>query len=113
MNIGHDIRRCRERLGLSLGEVARRANVSKAHLSQLERGLSKPSFEVVQRVVEALGMTLHSWFRSDDPLNDRDTLCYEELALLSAWRALPPEVQDLVLWVVEAMVRASHEGGER
>lgn len=44
---------------LSLSEVARRAQVSKAYLSQLEHGDSKqPSYDVLARVATALGVSV-------------------------------------------------------
>ena len=52
------LRRLREEQGLSLSEVARRAQVSKAYVSQLERGGSKePSYSIVTRLATALGTT--------------------------------------------------------
>lgn len=48
----------RHREELSLSEVARRARISKAYLSQLERGEStQPSYEVLLRLAVALGTT--------------------------------------------------------
>lgn len=47
--------RLREIQGLSLSEVARRAQISKAYLSQLEHGDSKqPSYDVLDRLATAL-----------------------------------------------------------
>lgn len=51
--------RLRKEQSLSLSEVARRAQVSKAYLSQLEHGESKqPSYEVLARVATALGVSV-------------------------------------------------------
>jgi transcriptional regulator with XRE-family HTH domain len=48
----------RVREALSLSEVARRARISKAYLSQLERGEStQPSYDVLLRLATALGTT--------------------------------------------------------
>jgi transcriptional regulator with XRE-family HTH domain len=53
------LRRLREEQDLSLSEVARRAQVSKAYVSQLERGGSTdPSYSVVTRLATALGSTV-------------------------------------------------------
>lgn len=44
---------------LSLSEVARRAQISKAYLSQLEHGDSKqPSYSVLARIATALGVSV-------------------------------------------------------
>jgi transcriptional regulator with XRE-family HTH domain len=51
--------RLREKQGLSLSEVARRAQISKAYLSQLERGESRqPSYDVLDRLATALGASV-------------------------------------------------------
>lgn len=56
--LGTRLRDLRDKQGLSLSEVARRAKVSKAYVSQLERGGSKdPSYSVVIRLATALGTT--------------------------------------------------------
>ena len=43
---------------LSLRELAERASVSNAYLSQLERGLHEPSLSVLKAIASALGMPL-------------------------------------------------------
>jgi XRE family transcriptional regulator, regulator of sulfur utilization len=51
--------RLREKQELSLSEVARRAQISKAYLSQLEHGESKqPSYEVLDRLATALAVNV-------------------------------------------------------
>lgn len=56
MALGETLKRSRKRQGLSLSEVARRANISKAYLSQLEHGESKqPSYDVLSRLALVLG----------------------------------------------------------
>ena len=43
---------------LTLRELAERASVSNAYLSQLERGLHEPSLSVLKAIASALGMPL-------------------------------------------------------
>lgn len=51
--------RLREQQALSLSEVARRARISKAYLSQLEHGESKqPSYAVLDRLATALAASV-------------------------------------------------------
>ena len=45
--IAASLRRERERHGISLAELARRANLAKSTLSQLEAGVGNPSIETV------------------------------------------------------------------
>lgn len=50
------LRRERERSGLSVSELARRAGVSKATVSQLEGGAGNPSVETLWAIATALGV---------------------------------------------------------
>ncbi|GAA2885722.1 XRE family transcriptional regulator [Pseudonocardia halophobica] len=53
--VGATIRALREKTGLSMRELARRAGVSQPFLSQIERGVSAPSMITTYRLAEALG----------------------------------------------------------
>lgn len=52
--IGVFIRDLRRSAGVSLRQLAERAGVSNPYLSQVERGLRKPSAEVLQQIANAL-----------------------------------------------------------
>jgi len=54
--IGAALRRERERAGLSLTELARRAGIAKSTLSQLEAGSGNPSVETLWSLGVALGV---------------------------------------------------------
>jgi transcriptional regulator with XRE-family HTH domain len=53
-NIGNFIRDLRRNAGVSLRQLADKAGVSNPYLSQVERGLRKPSAEVLQQIAGAL-----------------------------------------------------------
>jgi transcriptional regulator with XRE-family HTH domain len=53
-NIGNFIRDLRRNAGVSLRQLADKAGVSNPYLSQIERGLRKPSAEVLQQIAGAL-----------------------------------------------------------
>jgi transcriptional regulator with XRE-family HTH domain len=56
---GDRLRRIREAQNCTLTDVARRAKISKAYLSQLERdGNKQPSYDVVIRLATALGVSV-------------------------------------------------------
>lgn len=73
--IGLRIKQRRQQLGLSLREVARRADVSASFLSQVERGESNTSLDSLRRIAEALDVPiLHFLFeeqRSDNGQSER------------------------------------------
>jgi transcriptional regulator with XRE-family HTH domain len=58
--LGALIRAQRTTAGLSLRDLAQRAKVSNAYLSQLERGLHEPSISVLGAIADALDVPLES-----------------------------------------------------
>lgn len=54
--IAHSLRRERESAGISVSELARRAGISKATVSQLESGAGNPSVETLWAIGDALGV---------------------------------------------------------
>ncbi|MEV6240147.1 helix-turn-helix transcriptional regulator [Lentzea sp. NPDC051838] len=53
-NIGEYIREQRNSAKISLRELAKQAGVSNPYLSQIERGLRKPSAEILQQIAKGL-----------------------------------------------------------
>ncbi len=53
-SLGEYIRDQRETAKISLRELAKSAGVSNPYLSQIERGLRKPSAEILQQIAKAL-----------------------------------------------------------
>ena len=62
---GKRVRAIRQRKRISLSELARRAGISKSHLSLIERGASTPSVETVQQIANALGVPPFTLFIED------------------------------------------------
>src|SRR4051794_678857 len=57
-DVGRRVREWRERRGMSLSELARRAVVGKATLSGLEAGTRNPTLDTLQAVAAALDLPL-------------------------------------------------------
>ena len=62
--VGSALAALRERQGLSLDELSRRAGVSKSMLSQIERAQANPTVAVVWRLAQALGVPLAELLQS-------------------------------------------------
>jgi XRE family transcriptional regulator, master regulator for biofilm formation len=63
--IGNTIYKLRKQKGLTLSELAKRANLSKSYLSNIERNLNQnPSIQVVKRISEVLEVELDSFLSS-------------------------------------------------
>jgi transcriptional regulator with XRE-family HTH domain len=54
--LGHRLRELRTARGLTLRELARASRVSLAHLSEIERGRTEPSSELLAAICAALGV---------------------------------------------------------
>jgi transcriptional regulator with XRE-family HTH domain len=53
--LGEELRRAREKAGLSQEEVAHRAGIDRSYLSQLENDRKSPTVDLLLRVCGALG----------------------------------------------------------
>jgi transcriptional regulator with XRE-family HTH domain len=73
-----EIKQAREAAGLSLRELADKANVSASTISRIERGKGNPSFENLLSIYRALGL--------GEPASEIYAETTEERRLISAWR---------------------------
>ena len=71
--IGDFIRQQREAAEVSVRELARTAGVSNPYLSQIERGLRKPSADVLQQLARALSMSAETLFIKAGFLDEEST----------------------------------------
>lgn len=71
MQAASTIRRARQRSGLGLRELARRAGTSHATLRAYETGAKEPRVDTVARVVAAAGFTLEVELLADVAAPDR------------------------------------------
>jgi XRE family transcriptional regulator of biofilm formation len=66
--IGQRIKRLRIAQKLSLSELAVRSGVAKSYLSKIERNIqSNPSIQFLEKVAEALGVTVEDIIHEDSP----------------------------------------------
>lgn len=57
------IRQIREEKGISLNELAKKANVSKAHLSCVERNEKKASIDTLVKIAKALDVEITELYK--------------------------------------------------
>ena len=72
-DIGGFIRDLRRNARISLRELADKAGVSNPYLSQIERGLRKPSAEVLAQIANALRVSTPVMYLRAGLLNERDS----------------------------------------
>ena len=91
LDVGAFIRSQRERAKLSVRRLAELADVSNPYLSQIERGLRKPSAEVLQQVAHALRISVESLYVRAGILPDEQRRVSTVPEAIDADPALTPE----------------------
>ncbi|MCZ9346967.1 helix-turn-helix domain-containing protein [Streptomyces sp. TRM76130] len=102
-NLGEYLREQRRSAQLSLRQLADAAGVSNPYLSQIERGLRKPSAEVLQQVAKALRISAETLYvRAGilDAERDRDEV--ETTAVLLADPTLTERQKQVLLQIYES-----------
>ncbi|MEU9401670.1 helix-turn-helix transcriptional regulator [Streptomyces sp. SID4985] len=102
-NLGEYLREQRRNAQLSLRQLADAAGVSNPYLSQIERGLRKPSAEVLQQVAKALRISAETLYvRAGilDAERDRDEV--ETRAVLLADPSLNERQKQVLLQIYES-----------
>lgn len=87
-NIGDRIKELRKRSGLSLDELASRAEMSKSGIWEIESGSSDPRLSTLRKIASALGVPLYQMLTN----KDFDTgISGQEMRVLQAMRHMPRE----------------------
>ena len=73
VSVGDYIREQREHAQVSLRQLAKSAGVSNPYLSQIERGLKKPSAEILQQIAKGLRISAETLYVRAGILEDRGT----------------------------------------
>ena len=76
-DLGEFIRQQRERSAMSLRKLAERAGISNPYLSQIKRGLRKPSGEILKALARALYLPAEALYERAGLLDERDRLPVE------------------------------------
>jgi transcriptional regulator with XRE-family HTH domain len=72
-DLGSYIRTQRSNAQISLRQLAKRAGVSNPYLSQVERGLRKPSAEILQQIAKALRISAEALYVQAGILERRES----------------------------------------
>ncbi|WP_455360650.1 helix-turn-helix domain-containing protein [Streptomyces sp. SYSU K21746] len=83
-NLGEYLREQRRSAQLSLRQLAEAAGVSNPYLSQIERGLRKPSADILQQLAKALRISAETLYVQAGILDERDRDEVETRAVILA-----------------------------
>jgi transcriptional regulator with XRE-family HTH domain len=94
--LGAYIRHQRESAALSLRKLAKIAGVSNPYLSQIERGLRKPSAEILQAIAKALEISSETLYVKAGILDERELVVDVEAAVAADPHLTGPQRQALL-----------------
>jgi len=97
--LGQFIRTQRRIANLSIRQLARLAKVSNPYLSQIERGLYRPSADVLKNIADALQISAHSLYSKVgllEPNPDEDVVPDAEEAIRMDSRLSPEQKEALI-----------------
>lgn len=103
-SLGEYLREQRRAAELSLRELAREAGVSNPYLSQVERGLRRPSAEVLNKIAGALQISAEHLFVQAGLLDETLEARASTEAVINADPALTPRQRRTLLEVYAAFV---------
>jgi len=102
--IGPAIRRLRQQQGLSLSDLAERTGISVSYLSRLEKGRSVPSFTLLSRLGNELGVDIGFFVETEREAQDVDRALEEELSKTSIPEDVWPEIFSLSIEARKALL---------
>lgn len=101
MSLGQALKQLRKKQGLTLAELAEQTNSHVGNLSRIERGMARPSLDLLYRLAEALGFSITDIFSvaENRQLNTR------QVALNAVFISLLEEDQQLLLEFAELLTK--------
>src|SRR5688572_8065571 len=102
--LGSFIREQRNGASISLRKLAKQAGVSNPYLSQIERGLRRPSAEVLQALAKALQISAESLYVRAGLLTDEDAAAPSVREAIGRDPLLTAEQKQVLLGVYDSYV---------
>jgi len=109
-DLGAFIRQQRERADLSLRRLAEKAEISNPYLSQIERGIRKPSAEILKSLSRALEISANSLYRKAG-LIDEESAPASVFEAIEADDRLDAEHKKVLLDMYRALARSNGSAG--
>src|SRR5690348_10993427 len=110
-SIGEYIRQQREQAKISLRQLASAAGISNPYLSQIERGLRRPSAEILQQIAKGLRISAEALYVQAGILEDREADSGVRSAVL-ADPSLAERQKQVLLEIYESFRRESADKAE-
>ncbi|RPI26240.1 MAG: XRE family transcriptional regulator [Actinobacteria bacterium] len=110
-DLGEFIREQREKSALSLRKLADQAGVSNPYLSQIERGLRRPSAEILKAIARALHIRTEALYERagllEGPIDDRQSV----IEAIRADDQLTEAQKEALAEIYRSFASAEHQEG--
>lgn len=111
--LGEFIRERRSQARLSLRKLSEQAGISNPYLSQIERGLRKPSAEILQSIAKALRISAETLYVQAGILEDSGEQDRSVLAAIFADTSLTERQRQVLIDIYESFRRENRAGQSR
>jgi transcriptional regulator with XRE-family HTH domain len=98
-DVGKYIRDQRRSVGLSLRKLASMAGVSNPYLSQIERGLRRPSADILNGIAKALRISAETLYVQAGILDERDRPDGDPVAVILADKAITERQKQVLVQI--------------
>lgn len=109
-NLGSFLREQRRTAQLSLRQLANAAGVSNPYLSQIERGLRRPSAEILQQLAKALRISAETLYVQAGILDERDREEAEVRSVILADPSITEQQKQVLLQIYESFRKENGHG---
>jgi transcriptional regulator with XRE-family HTH domain len=111
-NVGEYLREQRRSAQISLRQLAEAAGVSNPYLSQIERGLRKPSAEILQQLAKALRISAETLYVQAGMLDARERDELEVPAAILTDPAINERQKQVLIQIYESFRKENAAAGE-
>ncbi|MFE3249245.1 helix-turn-helix domain-containing protein [Streptomyces sp. NPDC059209] len=111
-NLGGYLREQRRNAQLSLRQLSEAAGVSNPYLSQIERGLRKPSADILQQLAKALRISAETLYVQAGMLDEREREELETRAVILADPSINERQKQVLLQIYESFRKENGPGTE-
>jgi transcriptional regulator with XRE-family HTH domain len=103
-NFGREVRRLRKGRGLTIEQLAERAELSTNYLGAVERGEKNPSLGTVVSIARGLDVAAGALLVTQMPGEGTEELSPRDFQMLASFRSLPDELKNIVIALASALV---------
>ncbi len=100
MEVNERLRKIRKEKGYSVYKLSNETGISQNHIHSIEKGKSQPKIDTLERLLNALGVTITEFFNAESHVYYPSDY---EIELLSAARDLDQERAEILLQAARYM----------